>query len=127
MKYRTAIFILCVFFTFAGCSPSQVAKPVEATIAPPAKTSTATLAPTPSHTPAPTLTLMPSATVFVSPTATPKNFVLAEKGYDNADVRYIYQKEDILAIQPTGAKLYTPYEKLFDAQQSWHDEMRYYK
>lgn len=98
MKYKTVILILCVLFTFAGCSTSQVAIPVEATIVPPAKTSTATLAPTQSHTPAPTLTLMPSATAFVSPTATPKNFVLAEKGYDIADVRYFYQREDILRV-----------------------------
>src|ERR1044071_10143392 len=98
MKYQTAIFILCVLFTFAGCSPSQVAEPVEATIVPSTKTSTATLTPTASHTPAPTATLAPSPTVYMSPTATPENFVLAESGYDIADVRFSYPREDVLVV-----------------------------
>ena len=41
-------------------------------------------------------------------------------------VTQFYWKEASLIVLLTGAKSYTRYEKQFDAQLPWHDEMHYY-
>jgi hypothetical protein len=52
----------------------------------------------PSPTATVPFTLTPSPTIYMSPTATPKNFVLAENGYDIADVRLSFPREDMMII-----------------------------
>lgn len=94
-----AVFILFAVLILAGCSGNQIPVLDEPTDVPPTQTPAVPVEPTATDTPAPTVTLTPSPTISMSPTATPKNFVLAEKGYDIADVRFTYQREDILVVK----------------------------
>lgn len=99
MKHTTIVLIIFTFFLLTGCSGSQQVTPVEPAVFPPTKTPAVASQPTVTDTPAPTLTLSPSPTVYISPTATPENFVLADKGYDIADVRLSYPREDMMVVK----------------------------
>lgn len=103
MKYHKHLFIFLVFLALVGCSEAQ--SPAFSTSAnSPSTNQTLTPSPkftatsTPSSTITLTLTLSPSPRIFVTATETPQNFVLAETGYDIADVRLSYIREDILLV-----------------------------
>jgi hypothetical protein len=93
MKPTIAAFFFSATLFLSACTGSPAPKPLETIVVPatsvPTATATVPLAPTPTATA--TQTLTPAPTVVLSPTATPKNFVLAEKGYDIADVRLFFQ------------------------------------
>ena len=97
-------FILLIILIMAGCSGVQLPAfgiPTATAIVETPMNSpepTITLIDTPSPTLTPTFTLTPSPTVFLTATDTPKNFVLANSGYDIADVRLSYPREDIMVI-----------------------------
>src|SRR5690349_12705552 len=84
-----------------GCAASSapiVASPAIARISETSKP----FLPTPTNTlvatVTPTFTWTPSPTVFATATSTPENYVLAEKGYDIADVRISYPREDRMIV-----------------------------
>ena len=104
MKYATAFLILLTFFTVTGCSGNQtlatggpaVVQPGESATVFPESTATYT----PASTATPVFTLTASPTIYVTPTtiANPENLVLAEKGYDIADVRLSFPREDTVVV-----------------------------
>lgn len=95
MKTITAVAILSILLALSGCSSGQPAL-VEPTPTRPVPTATFTAPPVLTATPS--LTPVPSPTVELSPTVTPENFVLAETGYDIADVRLAFPREDMVVI-----------------------------
>jgi len=98
MKYTTIVLIIFALFLLSGCSSSQQVTPVEPVVFPPTKTATVASQSTATETPMPTLTVHLSPTVSLSPTATPGNLVLADKGYDIADVQLSYPRPNEVQI-----------------------------
>jgi hypothetical protein len=103
MKHRkTPLSGLVMLLLFSGCAGLPLPPVSKATATPLPPTSTlapvSTDTPTPTLTPSPTITVTPSPTIFLTPTETPENFALAESGYDIADVRISYPREDIVTI-----------------------------
>jgi hypothetical protein len=90
---------LVVSFMLVACAGNNPTVTVPAqvgiTITP---TQTRTFTHEPSSTPSLTPTTTATATVTSTATATPENFVLADSGYDIADVQITYQSEDIAII-----------------------------
>lgn len=102
MTHRKVLFTALALLLLSGCGSLPLpsfSKPTATPLPPtltlvPASTDT----PIPTLTPSPTITVTPSPTIFLTPTETPENFVLAESGYDIADVRLSYPREDIVMV-----------------------------
>lgn len=96
MKYMTAIFVLFALLMLAGCSGSQAPVSSEPTVSPPSET--ATLIPQPTATGTSVPTALPTITLTPTLPVNPENLVLAETGYDIADVRLSFPREDMVVI-----------------------------
>jgi hypothetical protein len=92
----TAVFVLFTFLILAGCSSVQVPVSSEPTVIPLSKIPTLAPQPTASETSVPTVT--PTMTLEPTLIVNPENLVLAEQGYDIADVRLSYPGEDTLVV-----------------------------
>jgi len=102
MLYRIYCITFVLIFTLVACSGN------DQTIAPQTQAgpiiivpgSTNTFIPVPSDTPLPTIPPTSTATPSLTPTATviPENFVLANKGFDIANVRVSNPNEDVVTI-----------------------------
>lgn len=104
MKFATAISRLFLVLIPFGCTGAPAPVSQEPTASPLSPMPTDTIIPSASDTPIPTAaeTLVPSATpmAFLEPTqiVNPENLKLAATGYDIADVRYSYPREDRLVV-----------------------------
>ncbi len=96
MKYAATIFILSTVLALAGCSNKPLPTSPEPTVVMPTQTATLTPQPTATETSAPTV--MPASTVTPTAIANPENLILAEKGYDIADVRLSFPREDTVIV-----------------------------
>ncbi|HEX2995578.1 MAG TPA: hypothetical protein VHP14_12180 [Anaerolineales bacterium] len=90
MKHIVTALLIFAFFLQSGCSSSQAGTPIEPAVPLPTETRVSPANPTATDTPAPAPTISPAPTVYTSPTATPENLVLADQGYDIADVQLSY-------------------------------------
>ena len=108
MKQKWSWLILLAFFVTTGCSGIQLPSIDWLTKVPDTQTPTVFFTPTSTDTPVPTSTLTPTftptptltptPTIFMTPTVTPVNFALAKTGFDIANVRYSYPREDMLVV-----------------------------
>ncbi len=103
MKFQRHIMIALTVLLLGSCAGglqlSTFGAPTDTPLPPtPTSPPVSTITSAPTLNPSPTVTITPSPTIFVTPTDTPENFVLAESGYDIADVRLSYPREDIMNI-----------------------------
>jgi len=96
MKHITAVFVLFALLMLAGCLGSQVPVSSEPTVILPSETATSIPKPIATDTSVPTA--LPTITLAPTLPVNPENLVLAEKGYDIADVRLSFPREDMVVI-----------------------------
>jgi len=115
LMHRKWFVFLLIQFLLVACGGStqpegfrQVGDVTDTAFTSPTTTLTDTPTLTPSNTPTPTYTQTPTLTptltptqkptITPTPTITPENFVLAESGYDIANVRVSYPREDTMFV-----------------------------
>jgi hypothetical protein len=100
MKYINPALFLFMLLILTACSDTHSPELVESAVVPVANIPTGTLTVTsePQLTATETLTVAPSPTLFLSPTVITENFELAKSGYDIADVRLSFPREDMVII-----------------------------
>lgn len=97
MIYTKHILAVLVILLLSGCAglplpgfgaPTETPLPPTLTLVP-----VSTETPVLTATPSPTITITPTPTIFLTPTDVPENYLLAESGYDIAEVRLSLEEQ----------------------------------